>query len=561
MPTASAMQWFKGQFGAEIEAAVAGTPYSLDMLVAVASQETGYIWNRLRQRTPAMPVARILELCVGDTIDARGAFPKSKAALVAKPNGQQMFDIARAALVDMAQFIKEYQPSAAGPNKFCHGFGVFQYDIQHFLRDPDYFLERRYVHFSEALAKCISELKEAQVRNGWAHKTSLTELERVGVCIAYNAGSYVPSKGLRQGFFDGSKFYGELIFDYIRLAKTVTAGAVNPTNPGGAVISPPTPVTAIGPVYEVDTLDSPLRVRREPKIDLSNVMANLPDGHLVRAVTNTPVKEFLEIETSLNGALFRGFSALKFLKLRADEPTVAVESPAEAAVPQGTIPAVFMPRKDGSLTKRTNLAGALSLNEENQPGRKGTTADELRQELAAIVAWLAPDKAAHKRYQPRDGLTFCNIYAHDFCHLAGIYLPRVWWTSSAIAILSIGGSVEPKLGNTITEQRANDLFRWLRDFGLSFGWRQTGSLTKLQMEVNQGAVGLIVAQRKQDGRPGHISIVVPETTKFAAKRSTDGEVVAPLQSQAGATNFSYGTGKAGWWTDSQFSEAAFWLHA
>lgn len=560
MPTASAMQWFKGQFGVEIEAAVIGTPYSLDMLVAVASQETGYIWNRLRQRTPAMPVARILELCVGDTIDARGAFPKSKAQLIAKPNGQQMFDIARAALVDMAQFIADYQPSAAKPDKFCHGFGVFQYDIQHFLNDPDYFLERRYIHFSDALAKCVGELKEAQVRNGWAHKTSLTELEMVGVCIAYNAGRYVPSKGLQQGFFDGTKFYGELIFDYIRLAKTVTAATTGTTTPGTVVIPPPTPVTALGPVYEVDTLESPLRMRREPRVDPANVIANLPDGHLVRAVTDTPVNTFLEIETSLDGALLRGFSALKFLKPRPDAPAIAVESPAPAA-PQIGVVAVLMPRKQGTVTRRVDIAGAHSLNEAGQPNRQGTTAEELRKELAAIVGWLAPDKKAHKRYQPREGLTFCNIYAHDFCHLAGVYLPRVWWTSSAIAMLSVGGSVEPKLGSTITEQRANDLFRWLREFGLSFGWRQTGSLTKLQMEANQGAVGLIVAQRKQDGRPGHITIVVPETADVAAKRTADGEVVAPVQSQAGATNFSFGTGKAGWWMDSQFSESAFWLHA
>jgi hypothetical protein len=28
--------------------------------------------------------------------------------------------------------------------------------------------------------------------------------------------------------------------------------------------------------------------------------------------------------------------------------------------------------------------------------------------------------------------------------------------------------------------KGNDLFRWLRDFGPRFGWRQTGTLTKLQ---------------------------------------------------------------------------------
>jgi hypothetical protein len=45
---------------------------------------------------------------------------------------------------------------------------------------------------------------------------------------------------------------------------------------------------------------------------------------------------------------------------------------------------------------------------------------------------------------------------------------------------------QPLIENTITEMRANDLFRWLRDFGPRFGWRQTSTLTKLQQEVNMG---------------------------------------------------------------------------
>src|SRR5262249_43727499 len=111
---------------------------------------------------------------------------------------------------------------------------------------------------------------------------------------------------------------------------------------------------------------------------------------------------------------------------------------------------------------------------------------------------------AHKRYQPTKKVTFCNVYAHDYCFLAGVYLPRVWWKPKAIEDLAQGKPVEAFYGSTIDEQRANDLFRWLRDFGDRFGWRQTGTLTKLQQEVNQGAIGLIVARRKQDGLSGHM---------------------------------------------------------
>jgi hypothetical protein len=137
----------------------------------------------------------------------------------------------------------------------------------------------------------------------------------------------------------------------------------------------------------------------------------------------------------------------------------------------------------------------------------------------------------------------------------------VWWTGDAIERLARGESVEPRLGATIDEQRANDLFRWLRSFGPRFGWRQTGTLTKLQTEANIGAVGLIVARRVEDGRPGHITVVIPESSDFSAKRDSSGEVIAPLQSQAGATNFERGTGALNWWKKETFADSAFWIHA
>ena len=123
-----------------------------------------------------------------------------------------------------------------------------------------------------------------------------------------------------------------------------------------------------------------------------------------------------------------------------------------------------------------------------------------------------------------------------------------------------GETVEPLIENTIMEMRANDLFRWLRDFGSRFGWQQISSLTELQEKANRGGVGLIVARRKEDGKPGHITVVVPETNDRQASRTANGEVALPLQSQAGATNFRYNTGAAIWWKDSQFAESAFWVH-
>src|SRR4051812_39733253 len=87
VPTAADISWFKQNFGAEAAPALAGTPFDLDMLVAIACQETGHVWGLLRRKSFAKE--RILALCVGDTLDANGdkgrrAFPQTKADLVAK---------------------------------------------------------------------------------------------------------------------------------------------------------------------------------------------------------------------------------------------------------------------------------------------------------------------------------------------------------------------------------------------------------------------------------------------------------------------------------------------
>jgi len=570
MPNASDILWFKQQFGGTIRAAIAGTPFDVDMLTAIACQETGYIWQVLRKKP--LSTDKILELCVGDTLDqsaGRKAFPKTKAALVAKPNGQAMFQIARQALLDMAMHVPGYAGAAAKADKFCHGFGVFQYDLQFFLTDPNYFLERRYANFDASLDKCLAELKRGLAKLGWKTKTSLTDHEMACVGIAYNTGGFKPAKGLKQGHYNKSskKFYGELLFEFIRLSRTVAlpgqAPEIAPPAAGHAIVAQPSEVTASGAAYVVDTSSGTLRLRSEPKVSkpaTANVVGEMPDGHPVRAVTGKAINGFLEVETSLSGALLRGFASKAFLKTASAGTSIPVVVPA-AAPPSSGIVAVYMPRKPGTVTKRTAIAGAHTLNESGQPGRTGTTPDALRADLAAIIDWLAVDKTAHKRYQPRDGLTFCNIYAHDFCHLAGAYLPRVWWTPKALLQLSNGGQVKPLYGDTIDEQRANDLFRWLRDFGPAFGWRQTGTLDKLQLEANQGALGLIVARRKNDGKSGHIVMVVPETDTAHAKRDAAGAVTAPLQSQAGATNFRYSTGKLDWWKGDQFAESAFWLHA
>ena len=293
MPTKPAIAWFKQNFGEEIKAAAKGTPFDLDMLTAIACQETGHIWSRLR--TLGLPRERIVELCVGDTLDRTKTFPKNRADLESWPRGDEMFAIARAALLDLAVYFDDFKPAARNPNKFCKGYGVFQYDLQYFKIDPDYFLERRYTRFDETLAHCLSELNSKLKVLGWRGKPSLTDLEKAAVAIAYNTGGYKPALGLKQGHRNAAgKYYGELFHDFLKLAKSVPM--------------PPPPMLD----YTVKTGGGKLNLRSAAKTG-QNIIAELPNGHPVKVFPGAATNGFLHVQATLAGKAIDGWCSATYL--------------------------------------------------------------------------------------------------------------------------------------------------------------------------------------------------------------------------------------------------------
>lgn len=99
MPGTADIEWFKSTFGGEIEAATHNTVFDVDMLTAIACQETGYLWQVMRHKE--LTTERIVALCCGDTLDSdkgRKAFPRTKTELIAWEQGDEMFAIARQAL-------------------------------------------------------------------------------------------------------------------------------------------------------------------------------------------------------------------------------------------------------------------------------------------------------------------------------------------------------------------------------------------------------------------------------------------------------------------------------
>ncbi len=255
---------------------------------AIALQETGYLWRNIYKRET---VARTLELCVGDTLsgsDGRTAFPKDKSALLAKPKGDEMFHTAREALEAIAEYNNDFKRASRNPERFCHGFGIFQYDLQFFLENPDFFLDKKWYDFDECLALCIDELKSKLIRTYGRDKTSLTDKEMVYVAIAYNRGSVDLSRDFKQGYFDGVKYYGEYIWDYLQLAKSHTG------NRGQ---------------YQVNAR-SGLRVRSGPGTNF-DVIDLLPFGH--RVYVGRRQGDWVEVDLQGDGVI-DGFVFASFLQ-------------------------------------------------------------------------------------------------------------------------------------------------------------------------------------------------------------------------------------------------------
>ncbi|MBV9979149.1 DUF2272 domain-containing protein [Bradyrhizobium sp.] len=251
--------WFKENFAAGIIPALAGTPVSFDLVCAIAFQESGELWSRLRLNVPP---EEVLRLSVGDTLDepSRSAFPKNKDALIGAPRGQEMFDLAHRLLMEMGDGtgIETYQELGRRPNKFVHGYGIFQYDLQFFRRDPNFFLNQSWKDLSVCVDKLMLELRTGLQQLGLNNKTSLTDLESAFVAIVYNTGfgNFREAKGLKQGFNDGRFFYGENIERFLKIAHDIATPAHAPVAaaPAVAATAPaaaPAPQPAIPSIVSV----------------------------------------------------------------------------------------------------------------------------------------------------------------------------------------------------------------------------------------------------------------------------------------------------------------------
>ena len=300
---------------------------------------------------------------------------------------------------------------------------------------------------------------------------------------------------------------------------------------------------------------SRLNLRNRPVVAASTKIGSLSEGTEVSKVAAADVEGWVKIRATLNGQVVTGFVSRKFLKPiprsapLPPPPTVDFE-----------IPAVHLSKNNATVTRMRDGGRAHPLGEPGRPRRTGRTVAAKTRQLIEIVRYLDSEDGAHLRYKPKRGTTYCNIYACDLCYLAEVYLPRVWWSERALRQIRDRHEVPVKYGDTVRELNANMLHDWLEDYGRGFGWKAVTDLDQLQIAANRGEVGLIVGQRNDLERPGHVAAVVPEHDDFKTTRSSTGLVLKPLSSQAGSKNHRF-FAQARWWTSERFQSFGFWRHA
>ncbi len=179
--------------------------------------------------------------------------------------------------------------------------------------------------------------------------------------------------------------------------------------------------------------------------------------------------------------------------------------------------------------------------------------------LLGLPRWLDVERSA--RYQRKPSATYCNIYAHDFAYLCGLYLPRVWWRDPD----TVTEETEVIYGETVRELSADGLHDWLLNWSRHYGWqRYPGSNLDDAPRWLQGildadpglSIGLICGRVPGKGS-GHITVALPQLPEYGRGAMVDsrGRVLSPLQSQAGSTNKQLFS-KA-WWTSRRFDSVIF----
>lgn len=218
------IRYFNKRFGAKLARELKGTPFPVSMVIGIAIEETGYVWNAFENRQ--LSDSEFFELCVADSYGwgRRSHWPKTKAQLLAVPRGQEVFNALRAALEKRAALVGGSTATyARNPENIMMACGPWQYDLG-FVRwaGPDFFAEKKWHSLKECMKVFTKEIEDRRKRLKIS-PNNMTRHEMALIATAYNTGwsGFKPARGLNQGNVTQGRPYGLRVYDFIGYARDI----------------------------------------------------------------------------------------------------------------------------------------------------------------------------------------------------------------------------------------------------------------------------------------------------------------------------------------------------
>lgn len=149
-----ARNWLVQNFGDQIDQAIQGSPLDANHVAAIACKETANVWlGWIDRLAPADVLARCVFDGSGDVPGtSRSAFPRNAADFRAKV-GDALTDM----LIDEANETRKLR--GYSPQRWLYkGYGLLQYDLQHYLNDPAFFRDRQWRAMDACLDRFMKEM-------------------------------------------------------------------------------------------------------------------------------------------------------------------------------------------------------------------------------------------------------------------------------------------------------------------------------------------------------------------------------------------------------------------
>lgn len=145
------------------------------------------------------------------------------------------------------------------------------------------------------------------------------------------------------------------------------------------------------------------------------------------------------------------------------------------------------------------------------PAVVSTKADRSAIRYLEVLRQFDVERSA--RYQPRNGKTWCNVYAWDVTRAMSAEIPH--WVDTAGRPTKVGRGVELS---------ANGVFDWLNNHGAEYGWWPSRA-DAAELLARCGRPAVAIWKNPEAKKSGHIAMVIP------------GEIGVVTIAQAGKTNF------------------------